>query len=174
MAAGGPVDTSPPSATEPVPLAEWVPSPAPLVASLADVEQVVARGSGRTPEDVLLVDARPAGRFAGTDPEPRAGLRPGHMPGARSVPFNSLLDSKNALLPADELRAVFEKAGVSVSRPGPIITTCGSGMTAVVLASALASLGRPIESTRVYDGSWAEWGQASLSATCNVVTGHDS
>jgi thiosulfate/3-mercaptopyruvate sulfurtransferase len=101
-----------------------------------------------------IVDARGAGRFKGADPEPRAGLRSGHMPGALNVPFTTLLNAEGTLKAPAELAAVFQAAGVDTAKP--IVTTCGSGVTAGVLALALAELGRP--DVAVYDGSWSEWG----------------
>lgn len=111
-----------------------------------------------------LVDARPAARFTGEAPEPRPGLRSGHMPGALNVPASSVIAPDGTMKPADQLQAVFEAAGVDLARP--IITTCGSGITASILALALARLGR--ERTPVYDGSWAEWGR---EGDTEVVTG---
>lgn len=101
-----------------------------------------------------LVDARSAGRFTGAAPEPRADLRAGHMPGARNVPWSGLVSADGGLRPADDLRAAFLSAGVDLA--APITTTCGSGITAALLALALATLGR--DDVAVYDGSWAEWG----------------
>lgn len=101
-----------------------------------------------------VVDARPAPRFRGEAPEPRAGLRCGHMPGAANVPFGVLVGEDGKLKPDDDLRAAFEAAGVDLGRP--IVTSCGSGVTAAILALALARLGR--DDVAVYDGSWAEWG----------------
>ncbi|WP_269713471.1 3-mercaptopyruvate sulfurtransferase [Caulobacter sp. NIBR2454] len=111
-----------------------------------------------------LVDARPAARFTGEAPEPREGLRGGHMPGARSVPASSVIAPDGTLLSADKLKAVFEAAGVDIDKP--IVTTCGSGVTAAILALALARLGKP--RVAVYDGSWTEWGGL---ADTPVVTG---
>ena len=101
-----------------------------------------------------LVDARSAPRFRGETPEPRPGVRSGHMPGARNLPWNALVDEGGKLRPAGELRTAFEAAGVDLS--APIVTTCGSGVTAAVLALGLARLGRT--DTPIYDGSWTEWG----------------
>jgi len=101
-----------------------------------------------------IVDARAAARFEGVAPEPRAGLRSGHIPGSRNVPFASLVDTDGRLKGAVELRSIFAAAGVDVSRP--IVASCGSGVTAAVVALALAVLGRP--DAAVYDGSWSEWG----------------
>jgi thiosulfate/3-mercaptopyruvate sulfurtransferase len=111
-----------------------------------------------------LVDARAAGRFTGEVPEPRAGLRSGHMPGARNVPWGGLIDADGTMKDADALRAAFQAGGVDLD--GPIVTTCGSGVSAALLALALARLGR--EDVAVYDGSWTEWGGR---ADTPVVTG---
>jgi thiosulfate/3-mercaptopyruvate sulfurtransferase len=101
-----------------------------------------------------LVDARAAGRFTGEVPEPRAGLRSGHMPGALNVPWSGLINPDGTLKDGAALRAAFVAAGVDLD--GPIVTTCGSGVSAALLAQAHARLGR--EDVAVYDGSWTEWG----------------
>lgn len=102
-----------------------------------------------------VVDARSAGRFAATEPEPRPGMRGGHIPGSLNLPYPGMLDDTSRTFrdPA-ALRAAFESAGVDLG--GPIVTTCGSGVTAAVLALGLHELGR--EDVAVYDGSWSEWG----------------
>ena len=104
-------------------------------------------------EKRTVLDARPAGRFEGRDPEPREGLRGGHMPGAINLPHSKLLTDDGRLRPADELRAIFRAAGVDLT--APVTTSCGSGVTAAVLSFALYQLG---VDAPVYDGSWAEWG----------------
>jgi len=101
-----------------------------------------------------VVDARSAPRFRGEAPEPRPGLRSGHMPGAINLPFDRLLTEEGRLKPPATLAEAFREAGVDLGRP--IIATCGSGVTASVLALALEVLDA---SAAVYDGSWAEWGR---------------
>lgn len=103
---------------------------------------------------VQIVDARAAARFTGSVPEPRAGLRSGRIPTSRNVPFTTLLRPDGTLKSAPELAAVFKAAGVDIDRP--VVASCGSGVTAGVVAFALAQLGRP--DAAVYDGSWTEWG----------------
>jgi thiosulfate/3-mercaptopyruvate sulfurtransferase len=102
-----------------------------------------------------LVDARPRPRFEGTVAEPWPGRRSGHIPGSRSVPYADLFDAMTgAMKPLEELRKTFTGAGVDLTRP--IVTTCGSGVSALVLTLALYRLG--VRGTALYDGSWAEWG----------------
>ena len=101
-----------------------------------------------------IVDARAAARFRGDAPEPRAGLRAGHIPNSKNVPFTALLNDDKTLKAPEELRSTFEAAGVDLDRP--IITSCGSGVTAAVLSLALEVIGH--RDHAVYDGSWAEWG----------------
>ena len=102
-----------------------------------------------------VVDARPRPRFEGTVAEPRAGLRGGHIPGSRSVPYAGLFDAATgAMKPLEELRRIFKDAGVDIARP--IVTSCGSGVSALVLTLALYRLG--VRGSALYDGSWSEWG----------------
>lgn len=111
-----------------------------------------------------VVDARPAGRFEGRDPEPRGGLRGGHIPGSRSLPIDRLFNDDGTWKQGDALRAAFADAGVDIDKP--IVTTCGSGITAAVIYFAATLLGA--KQLGLYDGSWTEWG---ASATNPVVTG---
>jgi thiosulfate/3-mercaptopyruvate sulfurtransferase len=117
------------------------------VAALNDVQTALATGTAQ------VVDARSAERFRGQAVEPRAGLRAGRMPGAFNVPYQTLLDD-GRLAPPDRLAAAFAAGGVDVNKP--IITSCGSGVTAAILTFALEALGT--DQTSLYDGSWAEWG----------------
>jgi thiosulfate/3-mercaptopyruvate sulfurtransferase len=117
-----------------------------LVRDFAQVRRALA-------DQRQVADARPAGRFAGRDPEPRPNLRPGHMPGAHSVPSSELVRD-GRLKPVAELKAIFEEAGLALEKP--VITSCGSGVTASLLMLALRQAGAT--EVAVYDGSWAEWG----------------
>lgn len=103
-----------------------------------------------------IVDARPGERFRGEAPEPRAGLRKGHIPGSCNLPWRSLLTEQNTLQPPEVLRARFADLGVDLDRP--LITTCGSGITAAIASLAVEVLGGQ---SALYDGSWAEWGRTS-------------
>ena len=102
----------------------------------------------------LVLDARAAGRFAGTAPEPRAGMRGGHIPGSANVPFTDLLNPDQTFADAATLRARFAAGGVDGSRP--VVTSCGTGVTATILTLGLRLAGLP--EGAVYDGSWTEWG----------------
>jgi thiosulfate/3-mercaptopyruvate sulfurtransferase len=117
------------------------------VASLADVQKALADGSAQ------VLDARSAERFRGQAPEPRPGLRSGHMPGALNLPYTKLVED-GRLVSRDRIQAAFAESGVDVEKP--VITTCGSGVTAALLSFALDAIGRGPGS--VYDGSWSEWG----------------
>jgi thiosulfate/3-mercaptopyruvate sulfurtransferase len=126
-----------------------------------DVTQVSSASKLGTSQ---IVDARAAARFRGEAPEPREGLRAGHIPNSRNVPFTDLLNDDKTMKTPDQTRGIFESAGVDLKRP--IITTCGSGVTAAVLGLALERMGYDMWS--LYDGSWAEWG---MFPTVPVATG---
>ncbi len=120
------------------------------VANAEDVKRASETGSAQ------IVDARAAPRFSGTAPEPRPGLRSGHIPGSLNLPWREVVAS-GEIKPADQVKAIFAKAGVAADRPA--ITTCGSGVTAAILLLALASIGK--SDVVLYDGSWTEWGARS-------------
>lgn len=121
--------------------------PAQVIADAAHVQRVLAEGTAQ------VVDARPADRFTGQAPEPRPGMRSGHIPGSLNVPHGTLLKD-GGLLPHDQLRETFAAAGVDLEQP--IITSCGSGVSAAVVWLALDAIG--IAPAGLYDGSWSEWG----------------
>lgn len=114
--------------------------------------------------DHAIIDARAAARFRGDAPELREGLRSGHIPGSRNVPYTDLLNDDGTMKPPADLRAVFEAAGVDLGKPA--ITTCGSGVTAAILSLAMERFGKTDHA--VYDGSWSEWG---LFPTLPIATG---
>jgi thiosulfate/3-mercaptopyruvate sulfurtransferase len=114
--------------------------------------------------DHSIIDARAPGRFRGEQPEPREGLRSGHIPGSRNVFYQDLLNANGTMKPSAALRAVFEAAGVDLTKPA--ITTCGSGVTAAILSLALERIGKTDHA--LYDGSWSEWG---MYADLPIATG---
>ena len=119
-----------------------------LVRNLSDIRDIVRDGAAH------ILDARPAGRFLGSAPEPRPGLKHGHMPGALNAPMPALLTPDGRMKNASELRAYFDALGAADANA--IVCTCGSGVSAAVIALALARIGR--WDAAIYDGSWAEWG----------------
>jgi thiosulfate/3-mercaptopyruvate sulfurtransferase len=151
---GRPVDNKPRVPAKSSFVAQFRPD---LVRSKTDVKANIASKAAQ------VLDARSAGRFAGKDPEPRAGLRGGHIPDSRNLPYNQLVGSDNTVLPAAELKAKFSAAGIDPNRP--VITSCGSGVTACVLFLGLHLIGA--DKVAVYDGSWSEWG---LPGDTPVVT----
>jgi thiosulfate/3-mercaptopyruvate sulfurtransferase len=117
------------------------------VAGVAEIQQALSSGSAQ------VVDARSAGRFRGDEPEPRPGLRSGHIPGSRNLPWTDLVDG-GVLKSPEAIAAAFAASGVDLSRP--VMTTCGSGVSAAILSLALETLGK--RAAGLYDGSWSEWG----------------
>jgi len=135
------------------------PPPPPAATFRPDFRAARLRGIGDMLANVasggeLVLDARAAGRFTAQVPEPRAGMRGGHIPGSANLPFTDLLTPELTMLPPDALRARLAAAGVDGTRP--VVTSCGSGVTATVITLAMARAGRPVGA--VYDGSWSEWG----------------
>lgn len=149
--AGGPVESGPEIATAP---GDFTARPVPE--RLASADDVLKAVSGKADHPTAIVDARGAARFEGSQAEPRPGLRSGHMPGARNIPFDQVLNNGKYRDPED-IRGIW--AAVGLPDQGRIIASCGSGVTASVLALAAETAGLP--TVTVYDGSWSEWGQDS-------------
>ena len=150
---GYPTETGPPE----VPNISKYPTPSyntDMVVKFAEMKTIGYDYGKEGAEDIQILDARSKGRWEGVEPEPRPGLKSGHMPGSMSLPFQELLDPETKqLLPKEELRKLFESRGLTPEKP--IITTCGSGVTASLVEAALkhADFG-PADDRRVYDGSW--------------------
>jgi thiosulfate/3-mercaptopyruvate sulfurtransferase len=136
-------------------------TPRPNPALIRDFDAVMDVVKDRSAQ---MVDARSPGRFTAAEPEPRAGVRGGHMPGARNVHYRALLNPDGTFKSLAELRAIFGQAGVDLARP--IVTTCGTGVTAAILMLALGEIGA--REVALYDGSWTEWGSRPEAP---VVTG---
>lgn len=128
------------------------------------VKDVTQVASASKLGDHEIIDARSPGRFAGTEPEPRPGVRPGHIPGSKNLHYAQLLNPDGTMKDKAGLRAAFEAAGIDLSKPA--ITSCGSGVSAAILNLALERIGKTDHA--LYDGSWAEWG---MYGDLNVATG---
>lgn len=129
-----------------------------MVVAFEEVRDIAKEQGKEGAEEVQILDARSLGRWKGIDPEPREGLSSGHIPYSTSVPITDLLDPKDkTFLPASELQAVLKTKGVDPSKP--IISSCGTGVTAAVIDAALNEAGFPTQTRRIYDGSWTEWAQ---------------
>ena len=147
QAENNPTESGEPEITEKHFFAKFDPS---LVRSIDDMHANIES------KELQMVDARPAGRYNGTDPEPRTGMRSGHIPGAINLPFQKLVDVENFMImrPADEIAAAIAEAGIDPDKP--LVSSCGSGVTAAPLVLALYLLGHT--RAAIYDGSWTEWG----------------
>ncbi|KAF2436814.1 Rhodanese-like protein [Tothia fuscella] len=128
------------------------------VISFEELKERISERNKEGAEEVQVLDARPARRFEGKDPEPREGLSSGHIPNSISIPFSDVISARTkALLPGPELKLYFETKNIDPNKP--IIASCGTGVTAAVLDAALTEAGYPEEGRKIYDGSWTEWAQ---------------
>ena len=152
---GLPVETGDPATPSPARFNATVNSGA-----ITSFEQMKAIVDGHSSQ---IADARGPGRFTGVEPEPRPGMRSGHMPGARNVPFSNLSEG-GRLKPIKDLRLALQASGLDLDKP--VVTTCGSGVTAAVITLALQSIGH--RDNTLYDGSWSEWGSRDDTP---IVTG---
>lgn len=134
------------------------------VRSLSEVAAALARRAAQ------VVDMRPAGRFAGSDPEPREGVPSGHMPGALSLPYTDLVNAEGSVLPPEGLRARLAAAGIRLDQP--VIATCGSGVSACTLLLALELVGH--RDCALFDGSWTEWATAGMPVATGASTDGES
>lgn len=150
--------------TENRPVTDVIPSPAPVSYEASLQQERVTNASDvrarLNDKSSLILDARPAARFRGETPEPRQGLRSGHMPGATNIPHIAVLNDDQIFLDEQKLAALFADAGVTPEKQ--IVTSCGSGVTAAVLSLALELVGH--RDHKLYDGSWAEWGDSRHGA----------
>lgn len=137
------------------------------VVSFEEVREIAKDHNKEGAEGVQILDARSLGRWKGVDPEPRPGLSSGHIPGSFSVPVPELLDPETkTLLPKEKLQEIFKAKGIDPSKP--IISSCGTGVTATIIDAALTEAGFPDVNRRVYDGSWTEWAQR-VRPTDNLI-----
>ncbi|KLJ09241.1 hypothetical protein EMPG_09940 [Blastomyces silverae] len=136
-----------------------------MVVHFAEIKEIAKDSGKEGSEGIHILDARPEGRFTGRDSEPRPGLTSGHIPGSTSLPFSELLDpDTKALLPAPELRKIFEAKGINPKEP--TISSCGTGVTAAIIELALKEADDTVpENRRIYDGSWTEWAQRVTEAS---------
>jgi thiosulfate/3-mercaptopyruvate sulfurtransferase len=147
-AEGRPTESGEPA---PAKAASFVPDfRADRVAGIGDVKRIVRQGGG----GAVILDARAKNRFDGTAPEIRPGIASGHMPGARNLPYTQLLNADQTMKPPEALRALYAAAGVGGT--APVVTSCGSGVTACILTLGMVRAGLP--EGAMYDGSWTEWG----------------